>query len=238
MAVVESPVEPAVVKAVSESLPPVVSAPVPPVQSVHQPVVDGLLASLAEKDRLIAEKDRLNEQLRASLLRVEQERLQERAVAAREQEQTAGNLVAADATVDELRNRVGDLRAQLEASRAEVSRLIEHHGAERQRLHEHHKAECERLVATVSAARQQLASPVAAALDSSLQSAKRWLFGDEPQQAPRQPSAISQRLGSAQQRSTAAAQKQAPPPAPAKPSVVKPLGPPTAPKILNRRPVG
>ena len=109
--------------------PAVAVAPPPAPQSVPQSVVDGLLASVAEKDRLIAERDRLNEQLRADLLRIEQERLQERAAAAREQEQAAGNLVAADATIDELRNRVGDLRAQLDASRAEVSRLFEHHAA-------------------------------------------------------------------------------------------------------------
>ena len=230
-------------------VPPPAPAPAPEAAlppSVPQQVVDGLLASLAEKDRLLAEKerlladrDRLNEQLRADLLRVEQERLQERAVAAREQEQAAGNLSAADATIDELRNRVGDLRTQLDASRAEVSRLIEHHAHERQRIHEHHKAESERLMATAAAvARQQPASPVAAALDSGLQSAKRWLFGDEAQQPARPPSAVNQKLAPGQQRP--AAQPQKPPgtsPATAKPSVVKPVGPPTAPKILNRRPV-
>ena len=234
-----------------------VAAVAPAPQTVPQSVVDGLLASLAEKDRLLGEKDKLlaekdrllgekdraGEQLRADLLRLEQERLQERAAAAREQEQAAGNLSAADATVDELRNRVGDLRAQLEASRAEVSRLIEHHGAERQRLLEHHKAESERLLATAAAVHRQPApppaSPVVAALDSGLQSAKRWLFGDEPQQPARPASAVNQKPAPGQQRPAAAPQK--PPgstPAAAKPSVVKPVGPPTAPKILNRRPVG
>ena len=211
---------------------------------VAQSVVDGLLASLAEKDRLLAEKDRLSDQLRADLLRLEQERLQERAAAAREQEQAAGNLAAADATVDELRNRVGDLKTQLDAARAEVSRLIEHHGAERQRLLEHHKAESERLLAAAAATRQAAAaSPVVAALDSGLQSAKRWLFGDEaqPQPQPARPSTtVNQRPApGGQQRPAAQPQKPtAGAPAAAKPSVVKPVGPPTAPKILNRRPVG
>ncbi len=217
-----------------------VAAPAPEpvvVQGVPQAAVDGLLASLADKERLVAEKDRINEQLRADLLRLEQERLQERAAAAREQEQAAGNLAAADATIDELRNRVGDLRAQLEASRAEVSRLIDHHATERLRLHEHHKAESERLLATAAAARPP-ASPVAAALDSSLQSAKRWLFGDEPQQPARPPSAVNQKPAPGQQRPAAAPQKPPGAPVAAKPSVVKPVGPPTAPKILNRRPVG
>ena len=196
-------------------------------------------AALSERDRLLAEKDRLNEQLRADLLRLEQERLQERAAATREQEQAAGNLGAADATIDELRNRVGDLRTQLEASRAEVSRLIEHHASERQRLLEHHRAESERLLATAAAVRQQPASPVAAALDSSLQSAKRWLFGDEAQQpAPRPASQVNQKPAAPQPRPAGLPQKPPQAAAPPKPSVVKPVGPPTAPKILNRRPVG
>ena len=239
---VVAPAPPPVVAFVPEAapVPPPAAAVAPPPAppSLPQSVVDGLLASVAEKDRLIAERDRLNEQLRGDLLRIEQERLQERAAAAREQEQAAGNLVAADATIDELRNRVGDLRTQLDASRAEVSRLIEHHAAERQRLHEHHKAESERLMATAAAvARQQPASPVAAVLDSGLQSAKRWLFGDEPQ-AARPPSSVNQKPAVPQQRPVAAPQKPPGVPAAAKPTVVKPVGPPTAPKILNRRPVG
>ena len=240
-----APVVEAVAAPVSAVAPAPAPAPEPAAPSVPQAMVDGLLASLAEKDRLLAEKDRslaekdrVNEQLRADLLRLEQERLQERAAANREQEQAAGNLSAADATIDELRNRVGDLRTQLEASRAEVSRLIEHHATERLRLHEHHKAESERLMATAAAvARQQPSSPVAAALDSGLQSAKRWLFGDEPQQPVRPPSAVNQKVAPSQQRPAAPPQKPPGPPAAAKPSVVKPVGPPTAPKILNRRPV-
>ncbi|MEI6557586.1 MAG: hypothetical protein WCO00_04205 [Rhodospirillaceae bacterium] len=224
----------------------VAPAPAPVVESVAQPAVDGLLAALAEKDRLLADKDRqfgdkdrLIEQLRADLLRVEQDRLQERAAATREQEQAAGHLAAADATVDELRNRVGDLRAQLDASRAEVSRLIEHHAAERQRLLDHHKADSERLLATAAAARQAAAaSPVAAVLDSSLQSAKRWLFGDEAQQPARSAPAVNLKAAATPQKPAAAQTKPSSVPAPAKPSLAKPVGPPTAPKILNRRPVG
>ncbi len=254
--VVESPEQ--VVEAIAA--PVVVAGPVSSPEPVVHPAVEALAAALAErerlaavvvekdrliadkdnliaeKDRLSAEKDRLCEQVRADLLRLEHERLQERAAATRELEQMSGQLVAADATVDELRNRVGDMRVQLDASRAEVSRLIEHHAAERQRLFEHHKAESERLLASAAAVRQA-SSPVATVLDSSLQSAKRWLFGDEPQNS-KPPSQVNQKATQAQQRPTAQPQKPSSAPGQAKPSVVKPVGPPTAPKILNRRPVG
>ncbi len=258
-AVAEAPAPAVEVIAVPAPVPAPVAASAPVPEVVAHPAVEALAAALADKerlatalaekdrliadkdnliadkDRLSAERDRQNEQLRADLLRLEHERLQERATANREQEQLSGQLVAADATVDELRNRVGDLRAQLDASRAEVSRLIEHHAAERQRLFEHHKAESERLLASATAVRQAT-SPVTTVLDSSLQSAKRWLFGDEPQAKPA--TQVNQKAALAQQRPTAQPQKPSAAPAQAKPTVVKPVGPPTAPKILNRRPVG
>jgi hypothetical protein len=156
-----------------------------------------------------------------------------------------------------LRNRVGDLREQLDHSRAEATRLIDQYSAERQRLIDHHKAEVDRLIATSKAAAHVPAAPppppapaIGTAADGGvLQSARRWLFGDEADTKP--PSQVNQRSVLAQKatppyqaRPTAPpTPAQAPAPAPAqapaaaKASVVKPVGPPTAPKILNRRPV-
>lgn len=245
-----------------------VAAPVAPApESVAQPAVDGLLATLAERDRQLEgaradiarlERDHAEEraaaarergqleQIRADFQRVERDRAEERAAATQDHDQMVANLAAADATIDELRNRLGDLREQLERSRVEVNRLIEHHATERHILLENHKAECERLMAV--AARPPAPTPTQAlpaptpALGGALQSAKRWLFGDEP--VAKNPTPVNTRSVTAQQKPSgyqpraAAVQSPGPGPGPAKPSVVKPVVPPTAPKVLNRRPVG
>ena len=155
--------------------------------------------------------------LRSEVLRLERERLQERAAAAREFDQVSGNLSAADATIDELRNRVGDLRSQLEVARAEVLRLIEQHSAERQRLLDYHRGESERLLQVAVVGKGSPAGGVMAAV-------RRWLFGHSPAVKP----------------STLSHQKPVPAKpvaAAARPTVAKPVGPPTAPKVLNRRSV-
>jgi len=183
---------------------------------------DGLRAALAAANASVeALREQIGEinpgHLRSEVLRLERERLQERAAAAREFDQVSGNLSAADATIDELRNRVGDLRSQLEVARAEVLRLIEQHSAERQRLLDYHRGESERLLQVAVVGKGSPAGGVMAAV-------RRWLFGHSPAVKP----------------STLSHQKPVPAKpvaAAARPTVAKPVGPPTAPKVLNRRSV-
>ncbi len=241
-----------------------------PVGDETLPSVEGLLAALAERDRrleaahvelarveqervqeqaaAVREKDQLTaaltaanitigelrerigdqsaEHLRAELLRLEQEIARERAVAERNHDQGGANLAAADATIDELRNRVGDLREQVDVARAEVSRLIGHHAVERQALLDHHKEECERLLRAAGVGGAGVS--VRSGNDSGgvPGQIRRWLFGESGEsqkgQANPRPQTVPPRPGAG---------------APAKPTVAKPVGPPTAPKIVNRRPV-
>jgi hypothetical protein len=191
---------------------------------------DLLAASLAAANSALEELhgrigDRAPAELRADLLRFEQERLQERAAAARGHDQLVGNLAAADATIDELRNRVGDLRSQLDLARAEVSRLIEQHAIERQRLLDHQKGEIERLLQATAAVK---GSPNVGVLGA----VRRWLFGDGVAAGPASPvnHKATPKPASSVPRPTGAAP-------PVKPTVARPVGPPTAPKVLNRRPV-
>ena len=170
--------------------------------------------------------DQSTEHLRAELLRLEQESARQRAVAERDQDQWVANLAAADATIDELRNRVGDLREQVDVARAEVSRLIGHHAAERQALLDHHKEECERLLRAAGVGRVGVSARSGSDPGGVSGRIRRWLFGEsgESQKGPAnpRPQSVPPRPGAG---------------APAKPTVAKPVGPPTAPKIVNRRPV-
>ncbi len=184
------------------------------------------------------------EQLRADLARVVQERDQERAAAERAHDQLVGNLSAADATIDELRNRVGDLRSQLELARTEVSRLIEQHAAERQRLLEHHRGESERLLQATATGKFAVPAPSApgphggapaqtgVGEDGVLRKAWRWLFGDGVEAKPKDQGSQKPPVKSAPVSPRPAVGT--PPP---RPTVAKPVGPPTAPKVLNRRPI-
>ena len=202
----------------------------------------------------LGERDRQLEELRTELSRVEQERQAERASASRDRDQTVANLAAADATIDELRNRVSDLRGSLEQSRAELARLVEQHAAERQALLAAANRPVPTAVPVVTpppplAVKLEPSNPPPPSATAStaapvgvLQSARRWLFGDEEATPPtpspvNQKSVTSQNKPSAYQPRAAVPQAPGPGPASARPSVIKPLGPPTAPKVLNRRPV-
>ncbi|CAK0772987.1 hypothetical protein WCLP8_4940019 [uncultured Gammaproteobacteria bacterium] len=95
-------------------------------------VSSSVLVSLVN-DRLV-EDERKIDRLREDVLRLGAEfhRFSEETVV--ERDRFAADLSAADATIDELRNRVGNLQQERDRLLNELSRLIAQHAGERQQL--------------------------------------------------------------------------------------------------------
>jgi hypothetical protein len=157
--------------------PPPESHPAQPPQAAALPpgLVENLMTTLAERDRQL-------EQTRAEAERAAEHWSRERSEMMGERDRLATELAAADATVDELRNRINDLRTDLERSRKDMALLMQQQTAERQLVLSHHRQEIERLMALVGARATNGSTSTAAdpATESGLMpKARRWLFGSD-----------------------------------------------------------
>lgn len=157
-----------------------VSAPVHAAPAVAAPVAappPALPAGLAEEllGRL-SERDHQIEHLRAELRQVEHKANRDKTEGLRERDRMAAELAAADATIDELRNRVAEQRRQLDHGQAELVRLADIHAQERQQLMEQYREECERIAALAGVVE---VSEVPATAGNAFPRARRWwMFGE------------------------------------------------------------
>jgi len=145
-------------------------------------LADSLMAALAERDRQI-------EALRAENERAAEHWSRERSELMSERDRLATELAASDATVDELRNRVADLRTELERSRKDMTLVMQQQAIERQQLLAHHRQELERLMVMLGRTADEAAAASETVQNSEpgmMPKARRWLFGgDAPKPDPK-----------------------------------------------------
>lgn len=164
--------EPTVQAAVAETVVEALPTPVAAAPQISPAVVENLMVTLAERDRQI-------EALRAETERAAEHWSRERSQLMSERDRLANDLAAADATVDELRNRVSDLRGELERSRKDMSLVMQQQAVERQHLLAHHRQEIERLMVLLGRppADADVSTEAPTGDAETIPKLRRWLFG-------------------------------------------------------------